>query len=50
MDVFNAFWQSLIPGLRPTAGYPVDARRFRRDIERTALEREIAPAVWWRDR
>ena len=30
MDAFNAFWTSRLPGLKPTAGYPVDAARFRR--------------------
>ena len=28
MREFNAFWISHVPGLRPTAGYPTDARRF----------------------
>jgi len=28
MTRFNHFWQALLPGLQPTQGYPVDARRF----------------------
>ncbi len=36
MDIFNAYWQARVPGLRPTAGYHVDAIRFRRDIEAAA--------------
>jgi hypothetical protein len=31
MHAFNRHWQSLAPGLRPTAGYPVDAARWRAD-------------------
>lgn len=34
---FNAFWAKHVPGLKPTAGYPVDARRFLADI-RPAME------------
>lgn len=29
MTAFNDFWQARLPGLAPTAGYPVDARRWR---------------------
>lgn len=28
MTVFNAFWQRHMPGIKPTQGYPVDAKRF----------------------
>ncbi|HMQ14800.1 MAG TPA: hypothetical protein PKC49_02395 [Phycisphaerae bacterium] len=33
MEHFNAYWKRLVPGLRPTAGYYQDARRFLEDIE-----------------
>jgi ribonuclease HII len=33
MEAFNRRWQELVPGLSPTAGYPVDARRFLSAIE-----------------
>ncbi len=33
MNLFNAYWRRLKSGLKPTAGYAVDARRFLRDIE-----------------
>lgn len=36
MGEFNAFWQRHVPGLKPTAGYPLDAGRFFAEI-RTAL-------------
>src|SRR5262249_32661828 len=30
---FNRFWQQKVPGLKATAGYPGDARRFWNEIE-----------------
>ncbi len=48
MDSFNAHWIARIPGLRPTAGYPGDAARFRQAIEPLCLERGLDPALWWR--
>jgi len=33
MEMLNAYWCRRVPGLRPTAGYPVDARRFLGAIE-----------------
>ncbi len=50
MDVFNVFWARRRPGLKPSAGYPVDASRFRRDMEATAAEWGIEPRLWWRER
>ncbi|MBN1419461.1 MAG: hypothetical protein JXP34_11835 [Planctomycetes bacterium] len=32
MSLLNAFWAEQVPGLKPTAGYPKDARRFLADI------------------
>jgi len=32
MALFNEFWAENVPGLKPTAGYPNDARRFLADI------------------
>jgi hypothetical protein len=48
MDAFNAYWRARIPGLRPTAGYPVDAERFRRAIDEAAATHRLDPALWWR--
>jgi hypothetical protein len=48
MDVFNAFWTCRVAGLRPTAGYPVDAARFRRSIEPMARSQGLATDCWWR--
>ena len=38
MDVFNAFWTSRLPDLKPTAGYPLDALRFRQAIDQLARD------------
>ena len=32
MHQFNHFWVKQVPGLKPTQGYPLDAKRFREDI------------------
>jgi hypothetical protein len=48
MDQFNAYWAARIPGLRPTAGYPEDARRFRQAIEQDCRARGLDPSLWWR--
>jgi len=47
MAAFNAFWSDRQPGLRPTAGYPTDARRWREEAAAT-VERLGTPwdAVW----
>jgi hypothetical protein len=48
MDVFNGYWSARLPGLRPTAGYPLDATRFRREIDQAACADNCDPATWWR--
>ncbi|MCA9245939.1 MAG: hypothetical protein KDA42_02460, partial [Planctomycetales bacterium] len=50
MKAFNAFWQSHIPELRATAGYPVDARRFRAEIADLQRELQISNRILWRNR
>ena len=50
MDAFNAHWSALLPGLKPTAGYPLDAARFRRAIEGHCQERGLEPSMWWRSK
>ena len=47
MDVFNAYWVRRLPGLKPSAGYPVDALRFRRALE-AALTNLPPLEDWWR--
>lgn len=48
MDAFNAHWRARYPDLRPTAGYPIDAKRFRQAIEPDCLARGLPPTLWWR--
>ncbi len=44
----NRYWQSHIADLQPTAGYPLDAKRFRSQIESTAAKLGHAVEQWWR--
>ncbi len=48
MHALNRFWQSQVPGLRPTAGYPADARRFKREIAAARQALGIAESALWR--
>ena len=50
MQSFNAFWRQHLPNLRPTAGYPLDAKRYREEIEATARKLQLPESVWWRCR
>jgi hypothetical protein len=48
MLAFNDYWAQRVPGLKPTAGYPVDARRFKADIAAVQRELNIDDRVLWR--
>lgn len=50
MAGFNQFWRSHLPDIAPTAGYPVDAARFRKAIESKAAELGFDEQTWWRCR
>jgi hypothetical protein len=50
MAAFNSFWQQQQPGLRPTAGYPQDARRFAGEIDEARQQLEIENDLLWRCR
>jgi len=50
MMAFNRFWANHLPGLRPTAGYPLDARRFLTQISGKQQELGISDGVLWRCR
>lgn len=50
MHQFNAFWQRHVPGLKPTQGYPVDAKRFRDQIADKAKDLAVPSDVLWRTR
>jgi ribonuclease HII len=48
MAEFNAFWQRHVPGLKPTAGYPVDAGRFFAEIRSMCAALGINERQVWR--
>jgi hypothetical protein len=50
MQAFNDFWLSRVPGLQPTAGYPLDAKRFRVDIAEAQRKCRISDHILWRNR
>jgi hypothetical protein len=50
MLAFNRFWSQRLPDLRPTAGYPSDAHRFRREIAKAQRELGMEDGVLWRAR
>ena len=48
MRALNDYWCGRLAGLRPTAGYPQDAKRFRADIAPAMAELQIDERVLWR--
>jgi ribonuclease HII len=51
MERFNGYWREVVgPGLKPTAGYAVDAARFTRDIEPWITKLAIEKNQWWRQK
>lgn len=48
MERFNAWFGRRKSGLRPTAGYPVDARRFARDVSEICAHQNLPADLWWR--
>jgi hypothetical protein len=50
MEVFNRFWCGRVADLKPTAGYPTDAARFRRAIDASAAALGLSVDSWWRRR
>lgn len=48
MRQFNYYWQSQVPGLKPTAGYPQDAARFIEEIRPTMQKLGIEERTIWR--
>ncbi len=48
LRAFNAFWCARIADLKPTAGYPVDARRFKEQIANEQQRLGIDDALLWR--
>jgi hypothetical protein len=50
MAAFNAFWLRRNPALKPTAGYPGDARRFKDEIAPLQTTLGISDRQLWRNR
>lgn len=50
MIFFNDFWQRQIPDLLPTAGYPVDAKRFYNEIHEKQIALGISDFELWRNK
>ncbi|HEY2827751.1 MAG TPA: hypothetical protein VGJ04_09150 [Pirellulales bacterium] len=50
MRPFNEFWCARVPGLKPTAGYPVDSWRFKKQIAAAQRELAIDDQILWRCR
>ncbi|WP_146506878.1 ribonuclease H family protein [Thalassoglobus neptunius] len=50
MMQFNEYWKTHVPEIRPTKGYPTDARRFLKDIQPVLTELELNLDDLWRRR
>lgn len=50
MRPFNEFWCRHVPGLKPTAGYPTDSWRFKKQIADAQRELAIEDRILWRER
>jgi ribonuclease HII len=48
MLAFNQYWNRYLPDLRPTAGYPLDAGRFKADIAAMQATLGINDRILWR--
>ncbi|MDO4569372.1 MAG: hypothetical protein Q4D38_03205 [Planctomycetia bacterium] len=50
MSHFNAWWRARVPNLAPTAGYPLDAKRFLRDAAEFIQRENLDTEQFWRAR
>ena len=50
MEIFNEFWKQHLPNIKPTKGYPVDAKRFRKEIAIHQDQLGIPDSTLWRAR
>lgn len=48
MRQFNRFWAAHVPGLAPTAGYPLDAKRFYAAIQPAMVKLRLTADQVWR--
>ena len=47
---WNLYWEDKIPGIKHTAGYPVDAKRFLDEIQQLASKNNLSMDQIWRSR
>lgn len=50
MEAFNRYWMGRVGGLRATAGYPVDARRFSAETEAARRAEAMPLSDFWRNK
>jgi hypothetical protein len=50
MLLFNQFWRAHLPDLKPTKGYPLDAKRFKAEIAAMQTALGIDDDILWRER
>jgi ribonuclease HII len=50
MHEFNRFWQTHLPDLKPTAGYPGDSERYYRQIRPVMKKLGLDKSKVWRQR
>lgn len=48
MRAFNSWWAERVPEIRPTEGYPQDAKRFRNDVAATRATHNVPDNLFWR--
>jgi hypothetical protein len=48
MMEFNRFWQVKVPGVKATAGYPSDSKRFWNEIRHAVKKLALVPDTLWR--
>jgi ribonuclease HII len=48
MRQFNRYWQKHVPGIKATAGYPVDSHRFLAEIHPTMRTLNVGHRLVWR--
>lgn len=48
MGQFNRYWQTQVPGLKSTKGYPMDAARFWEAIESAVMSLGVPKQTLWR--
>jgi hypothetical protein len=50
MELFNNFWKPHLPEIKATKGYPMDAKRFRKEIAVVQRQLGIPDSTLWRER